>query len=392
MADNREHLSTSPTVTSARLVRRAVPPLRGSRGRRRLMADPPEMESRSITAFFFVLAVLVVALVGVGAVVALNAVADPYGALGTHKLPTMTTSDRTVKADALAAYSKAPEVVILGSSRAMRYEPEYIEEQTGLLAFNAAVNGIGGTVDMWAMTQYIDEIFPQATPSYIWLLDVEAFVPVAVGSRTASEPRLSKYVSAAAPEGGLQQTAVAIAENRASLLSLTTARDSVRLLWSREEAAREERDYRRTIRPDGALVERRFNEATYQQQYQLSVKRYTELYGGVYTQLDPEARQYFEKTLAFMNGRGLTPVIALSPISPALRAIVGPMGWDTRREELLAYLQTLQERYAYTLLDMSDPQVFAADPVQWHDGVHMTAVNSRKAIDYILQQTGGGVP
>lgn len=41
---------------------------------------------------------------------------------------------------------------------------------------------------------------------------------------------------------------------------------------------------------------------------------------------------------------------------------------------------------------MTDPSVFGADPVQWHDGVHMTAVNTRRAIDYILEQTGGGVP
>lgn len=389
----RSHLSSSPAVAAARLNVQASGLVPGRKTRQRAIANPPEMDAgRGVSALLFVLGVFLVAGLGLAAVVALNAYADPYGSLGTHRLPTVTTSDRTVKADAIAAYSRAPEVVVLGSSRAMRYEPEYLQEKTGLLGFNAAVNGIGGPVDMWAMTQYLDEVWPEATPLYVWLLDVEAFVPVTVGARTASEPRLSKYVGMATPEGGPLQLLKAIAANRAAILSLATARDSLRLLWSREEAAREETTYRNTIGPDGALVERRYNEETFRVQYQQSVERYTNLYSGVFEGLDPEAREYFEKTLAFMNERGMTPVIALSPINPALRAIVAPLGWDARHQELLDYLDSLRARYAFTLLDMTDPSVFGADPVQWHDGVHMTAVNTRRAIDYILEQTGGGVP
>ena len=57
------------------------------------------------------------------AVGTLNTLADPYGLIGMKLLPTATTSDRTIKADAIEALKQAPQLVVLGSSRSMRYSP-----------------------------------------------------------------------------------------------------------------------------------------------------------------------------------------------------------------------------------------------------------------------------
>ena len=154
-------------------------------------------QAKGRRAFFFVLVLVLVTALVMGAVLALNVVADPYGSVGTHLFPTVTTSDRTVKADSIEALKEPPELVVLGSSRSMRYEPSYLEKKTGLRTFNAGVNGIGGTADAWAMTQFIHEMWPDAHPAYLWLVDVESFVPFEVQARTANEPRLAKYVGAA---------------------------------------------------------------------------------------------------------------------------------------------------------------------------------------------------
>ena len=82
-----------------------------------------------------------------------NTLADPYGMIGTKLLPTVTTSDRTIKADFIEKLKQPPQLVVLGSSRSMRYEPAYLQQKTGLRTFNAGVNGIGGTADAWAMTE-----------------------------------------------------------------------------------------------------------------------------------------------------------------------------------------------------------------------------------------------
>ena len=89
-------------------------------------------QSRGRRAFFFVLVLVLVTALAMGAVLALNVVADPYGSVGTHLFPTVTTSDRTVKADKIEQLKEPPDLVVLGSSRSMRYEPAYLEEKTGL--------------------------------------------------------------------------------------------------------------------------------------------------------------------------------------------------------------------------------------------------------------------
>ena len=216
-------------------------PLPSGKLKQRVIPDPPEMDqAQGRRAFAFVLVLVLVAALVMAGVLALNVVADPYGSVGTHFFPTVTTSDRTVKADKIEQLKQPPDLVVLGSSRSMRYEPAYLEEKTGLKTFNAGVNGIGGTADAWAMTQFIHEVWPDSHPAYLWLVDVESFVPFEVGARTANEPRLAQYVGQASIGKGPRQFARALWENRSTLFSLDTAKESLRLLLTarRPRAAR----------------------------------------------------------------------------------------------------------------------------------------------------------
>jgi len=371
----------------------AVPATGSLRLKDRLIPDPPEIEQASgRTAFWFVLAVVLVTVVVTVGVLALNVVADPYGSVGTHIFPTVTTSDRTVKADRIEALKEPPQLVVLGSSRSMRYEPSYLEQKTGLRTFNAGVNGIGGTADAWAMTQFIHEVWPDAHPEYLWLVDVESFVPFEVQARTANEPRLAKYVGAATAGKGLAELAQAIWQNRSTEFSLDTTKDSLRLLLFREKAKDKQSKYQKQILADGVVKQRRWTEKEWSRRFPNSVRRYSELYTTVYKKPDPASEEYFEKTLAFMNEQGATPIIALTPINPKLRKILGPLGWDERYDQVVAYIESLQGKYDFRFLDLTDPSVFDYDPKQFYDGLHMTTVNTEKAIDYIVKETGGVPP
>ena len=368
-------------------------PLPAGKLKARVIPDPPEMDqSLGRRAFLFVLVLAIVTALVMGAVLALNVVADPYGSVGTHLFPTVTTSDRTVKADKIEQLKQPPQLVVLGSSRSMRYEPSYLEKKTGLRTFNAGVNGIGGTADAWAMTQFIHHVWPDDQPAYLWMLDVEAFVPFAVQARTANEPRLAQYVGQASAGKGPVELAKAIWQNRTTLFSLDTAKDSVRLLLYRDKAKNMQSKYRKQILDDGVLKQRLWSEKEWKRRFPNSVERYTNLYKNVYTKMDPEAQTYFTKTLAFMNAQGATPLIALTPINPKLRKILGPMGWEERHKQVVAYIESLKGTYDFVFVDLTDPSVFGFDPKQFYDGMHMTTINTEKAIDYILKQTGGVPP
>jgi hypothetical protein len=319
-------------------------------------------------------------------------IADPYGSVGTHLFPTVTTSDRTVKADKIEQLAQPPDLVVLGSSRSMRYQPSYLEKKTGLKTFNAGVNGIGGTADAWAMTQFIHEVWPESHPAYLWLVDVESFVPFEVGARTANEPRLAQYVGQASVGKGTRELVRALWENRTTLFSLATAKDSMRLLLFREKAKSQQNKYRKQILDDGVLKQRVWSEKEWGRRYPNSVERYSKLYKNVYKEMDPTSKEYFEKTLKFMNDQGATPLVVLTPINPKLRKILAPLGWEKRHEQVAAYIESQQDQYDFIFIDMTDPTVFGFDPKEWYDGMHMTTVNTRLAIDHILEQAGGVPP
>ena len=368
-------------------------PLPPGKVKERVLPDPPEMDqSRGGRAFLFALALVLVTALAMGAVLALNVLADPYGSVGTHLFPTVTTSDRTVKVDKIEQLKRPPDLVVLGSSRSMRYEPSYLEQKTGLKTFNAGVNGIGGSADAWAMTQFVHEVWPDSHPAYLWFVDVESFVPFEVGARTANEPRLARYVDQATVTRGAAELVRALWENRTTLLSLDTAKDSARLLLYREKAKSKQSKYRKQTLSDGAMTERKWSKKEWKRRYPRSVQRYGDLYRDAYREMDPTAESYVEKTLAFMNEQGATPLVVLTPIHPKLRKVLGPLGWNVRHEQVVAYIESLQSRYDFLFVDMTDPRVFGFDPRQWYDGVHMTTVNTRPAIDYILEQTGGVPP
>jgi hypothetical protein len=361
--------------------------------KRREIPDPPEMdEARGRRAFLFILVLVLFTALLMAGVLALNVVGDPYGSVGTHFFPTVTTTDRTVKADRIEELKQPPQLVVLGSSRAMRYEPSYLEKLTGLRTFNASVNGIGGTTDAWAMSQFIHEVWPDSHPAYLWLVDVESFVPLGAQGRTAAEPRLAKYVNAATAGKGTAELAQAIWQNRSTLFSLATAKDSLRVMLFRKKAKTTQSKYRRQILADGALKQRGWKKQWWDVHFPSSVVRYSNLYKNVYKKPDAASQKYFEKTLAFMNDQGATPLIVLTPINPKLRAIIGPLGWDARHQQAVAYIESLQATYRFKFLDLTDPSLFGYVPKQFFDGVHMTTINTEKAIRYILRQTGGVPP
>jgi len=358
--------------------------------KKRVIPDPPEIDpakGRQTLGFLFVLALAAFAVMA--AVGTLNTLADPYGMIGLKLLPSATTSDRTIKADAIEALKQPPQLVVLGSSRSMRYQPSYLEEKTGLRTFNAGVNGIGGTADAWAMTNFIADTWPDSQPKYFWLLDVESFVPFKVQGRTANEPRLAQYVGEASARHSVRALARAVAQNRTTLFSWVTAKDSLRVIVNRDQAKVKASKYRDTFLPDGMLRQRLWTEKEWAKRFPKSVKRYGDLYRNAYKELDPEAQSYFERTLKLMNDQGATPLIVLTPINPKLLKVLGPLGWPERHQQVLDYVASLQGTYDFVFVDNTDITNFGADPQQFYDGVHMTTINTQRAIDYVLQQTGG---
>lgn len=341
----------------------------------------------------FVAVALVVAVGVVGAVVAVNAVVDPYATLGTNVVAPAVWTDRGEKIDLHEALDEPPEIVILGSSRAMKLEPAYLRRRTGRTAFNFAVSD-GKAPDAFAVASYAHERAGGAHQDFLWLLDLETFADDPVDPRLLATDALAAYLPPGARLKGK-------AEDVAWLLSWTTLRDSLRALdheIEAREAAADARGERRAPKPEFAADgfrrwdahDRRAEQGrSFADALAASVEVYTRTYGERFRGLSALAEEYVERALASMQDWGVRPVLVLTPMHPRLRAKLAALGCEERRGEVVAYLESLQEEYDFVLLDMTELDAFGGSPAAFYDGVHMKVANTRRLIDAALAGSDG---
>jgi hypothetical protein len=331
----------------------------------------------------FVVVLLVAAVLLVALVAAFNAVADPYGTVGTGLLPTVTWNDRTVKSDLVEALKQAPGVVILGSSRAMKFEPGYITRRTGARAFNAGVSS-GRPLDAYAFVRLLAARFPrQKDWGYLWLLDTEAFRATAPDPGLLNTPRLARYL----PDGTGSSARL---KDLKLLFSWQTARRSLQSIESKLEGDTGAGEGQTSQFADDGFRTFDYHDRRLQHGVPLQtgvrqiIRQATATYRDDYRNLDPAAVKDLRRTLAFMNRKGSVPVIVVSPQHPEVTSAVARLGWNARHRQVVKLLRSLQHEYRFRVLDYADVASFGGSPNDFYDGYHMTVPNTRRLIDAVL--------
>ena len=345
----------------------------------RLAPDVLIVDGRPRARRFVLLALAAAALLA-GCAAAFNAFVDPYGTAGTGVLPPIVWTDRTLKADFIRRLPAAPELLVLGSSRAMKVEPAYVKSRTGLTTFNAAVSS-GKPIDAWAFVNLAHDSWPSARPGYLWLLDVEAFRALPPDPGLLNTPALARYLS----DGERRRARLA---GLPLLFSWQTAQAAWRSVRNAAGRTREIAGDA-AFAPDGLRTldyhdRRRAAGVSLRRELAASLRRGRATYADSYKALAPTAQRDFERTLALMLRVGRKPVLVITPMQPVLLDELGPLGYDARRRDVLAYLRSLQKRLPFRLFDFSDPTSFNGSARDFYDGYHMTVQNTRRLIDALL--------
>ncbi len=281
------------------------------------------------------------------------------GATTAARDPLYVPSDRAVKVRLLERLQRAPQLLILGGSRATRFEPAYFEKLTGLRGFNLALQN-GRPEDAWAFVNFIHERFPGARLRVVWFLHVEAFRKQGLSPGLLQDESLSRWFPAGLIESERTKLPKSLAEvPKARDLALTRFGPDGVVLRNRYDIA-EERG-----RPLSRSVDWSIETA---------LKRYATTDAALY----PRSQRYFAQTLDLLSEMGTTQAVVLMPLHPRLLAAVRAAGWQARRAEVLTYLKGLQDRYGFGLLDCSDLATFGGDPDEFYDGFHMKRANARK--------------
>lgn len=277
-------------------------------------------------------------------------------------------SERSFKADQIDALGYAPQVIFFGGSRSMRFEPAYMKRQTGLKGFNLSMTN-GRPEDAWVFAHYLHSRSPGTKLRWIWGIQNSTMSERALDPGLVQDERLNRFL----PRALLAQAA--------ELLPQTP-----------DKVPKASPDQWRTYSRDGVVLWNNYDKwekqgRTLERSLRIYIKRALEKQQGEPGsgfEKPSRSRDYFERTLGYLNRLGVKPILMSMPVHPKVLKALMPGGWQESHDAFLHYIDTLRGRYEFEFIDLSRISSFGGDPDEFYDGVHIKAANARKVIDTLV--------
>jgi len=280
---------------------------------------------------------------------------------------------RSLKITLLERLPTAPDVVILGSSRAMRLDPDHIRQMTGRSAFNCSVTS-GGIPDAWAFMHLIRECFPGHVPTYLWLIDVEQFRRSSVHPYTLADRRLAQFlpqelVPSESERGGTATGPVPRVTGDAGDRAIFDANGFCR--WNRYDHWRS-RGW--TLRAG----------------LRSSCRKFDAIYPSGFRRVQGVQKTLLRDSIRLLNDWGSRPVIVLTPYHPILLAHISRRGYEVRRRAVRDYMSALRrEGFRFTFLDFTRIAAFKGGRRSFYDGTHGDSRLMRQLVRAVVTRCGG---
>ncbi|MCW2926175.1 MAG: hypothetical protein JWM86_143 [Thermoleophilia bacterium] len=324
-------------------------------------------------------------LVLLAAIAAVNWYVDPTGVTGrqTRWLVVDNGEVRAEKLDLYDALETPPEVVLLGSSRTMKFEPSVVRELTGEAAFNASVSG-GVPRDAWLFVRLLQERQGSRSefPHLVWGLDVDAFREKQLRAGLSTDPRMSRFIPRS--ERAMQQVAT---------VGTLTEMQTLKATWKSVRQGGAARPKATAAEP----LERRFDATGFQLwslpfpkqpiYLQRAVRKQIDQYAGFIFGRDSYVRVMrqpvadFADVVRIANRHGDVPTIFLTPYHPLAEEILAEHDIADRERDVKRTLRKLQrDGLRFRVVDLTELESFGGDPAQFYDGVHMTPANTRRVL------------
>ena len=321
----------------------------------------------------FVVATIASCFCTLAAILALNLVVDPYALAGTHVTPSAVETDRAAKLTLVERLKKAPEILVLGSSRSRQVEPPVLQQLTGHRGFNAGVTG-GSAADAYVFTRLTADRFPKVKRRYVWFVDA-GIATNGVNPQLAADPRAQKYLHGGGGFG---------LKDIGTYLSTQASRASLRVL---DKCVVHTCQARIRYRADGSIPHGDLRYLPEQaKNLQADVAKLVasiRAHPPVRRPVDPRRYAFFERTLAFMNARGERPVIVLNPIYPSVLAELERYGFPERAASL-AYLARLHRRFDFVVVNCEDISEWSGSRRDFSNPTHVNWRNMRRMLGYIV--------
>ncbi len=280
-----------------------------------------------------------------------------------------TLSDRGIKSGLILKMKRPPQLLVIGGSRALRFDPAYIRRLTGLTAFNAAVQH-ATPEDEWCFVALLHTRFPDARFQLLWVIHVDEFDQFSPGAALLEDPSLAHFL----PPQLVDAVMDSLGPAAQATLAVGAQHPSV-------------------IRPDGFTLADAISSAarhgTLRERVAPYIKGALHFYAHTPPRIRPQAARYFTTTLSLMNRLGVAPTVVLAPLQPWYLAAIYDHGWEARHLLVLSYLRRLQSIYRFNLLDFSRVSSIGGSPLGFYDAVHLRPETTRLVVEAVRHSLPG---
>ena len=323
-----------------------------------------------------------------------NVIINPYGMYGTKWLNPIVWSDRREKLDLLGNYPGRVELLILGSSRTMRLDPEIFQSLTGLESFNLSVNHARAE-DFLALVRYVVSKTVVQKPLVVVVgLDINAFRGYyQMDNLLKYYPELFYFLE--------KEKSIGLTDDLAVGWNKFVKGMSYHQFVQSFQAFRRylikgpwQNAYR--FSSNGLLTYNRAEDDTVvgdslrlREVLNLRIKQLRERFisfGG----LSPERKHYFEELIDFCLRNEIELIAVVLPDHPQVVKALAGTAFERLNHSFKNYLIGLTARYGVNMVDASSLESFAGDPHAFYDDIHMMSSNSELLVRYIIRAANLG--
>jgi hypothetical protein len=279
--------------------------------------------------------------------------------------------------------------LILGSSRVLKVEPDYLERRLGGSFFNAGVDH-GRPEDFLALLRWYVDRFGHHPETIVLGLDIAALADKpGPDAQLLTNAQLVRWIPEAVTleDRCLRwKQLLSWQQTRMSLSSVTRCVGRV----GRETPVE-------SFRSDGLLIyhqrERQLSDGTYDFQAALDYNKreYRQLFAGNHS-LSPLRCRLLQDFIDTCRRNGVQLLVFLTPQHPELTAyLASTTAYSERRAEVERFVGQQLAAAGYTFCDLSEIDEFDGDPRLFVDGIHPLEANTRKVVDRLLQSALGRI-
>ncbi|MCR4415987.1 MAG: hypothetical protein NUV77_26525 [Thermoguttaceae bacterium] len=338
----------------------------------------------------FAIAYVLTCLSGLLAALAINLLGNGTGNSPFSHIPSV--SERPWKArrlEELVNTNRAPEVLVLGSSKVMQVQPAYVEAITGMRTFNYGV-GLGGPLDYLTILRYALQL---GVKPRLLILGVDEF---------AFRAGINRYQVRHFGHWGLFRQLpfperLEIACGAWKQMSVwTTLRGLRNLLIRRPKRSRTIRDVDSILLENGYLIYAKWALAKAEGKFSMleeirkamddQVPGASDDTDGYTSEAYPDAQQLlrFRQLLDLAAEHRIEVRVMLLPRNPVVERQISTPHRLRLRARLNEALRMACERHGFAYRDFTDIASFGGDPMEFWDHGHQTPANTRRMINTLF--------